>query len=110
MIGAGFLALKATVVIAAAFLIAVIARRGRASMRHGVFAALFITLLLLPVVPRLVKPTTVEMPTALTQTVRVAATAPAPVAESIAPAAARSTPFNFAAAAANVYIAGVVLM
>ena len=110
MAGVGLLALKSTLVIAAAFLIAVVARRGRASMRHGVFAALFITLLLLPVVPRFVKPTTVEVPAALAQKVPVAAEESVPVAESVAPAATPRANFNFVAATGNVYVAGVVLM
>ncbi|HUP44380.1 MAG TPA: M56 family metallopeptidase [Thermoanaerobaculia bacterium] len=59
MIGIISLVVKATVVMACAFAAAAIARRARASMRHAVFAALFITLLLLPVAPWL-------MPTAKT--------------------------------------------
>src|SRR5688572_30182074 len=107
MIEVGLLALKSTVVIAGAFLVAVMARRGRASMRHGVFAALFVTLLLLPLVPQFVKTTTVSVPAALVQTMPVATTAPAPaagVAKTAAPAELQRSTFALATAVAYVYL------
>lgn len=61
MTGIVLLAVKATIVIACAFAFAAVARRGRASLRHAVFAALFVALLMLPVVPH-VMPSTASIP------------------------------------------------
>ncbi|HVS30258.1 MAG TPA: M56 family metallopeptidase [Thermoanaerobaculia bacterium] len=113
MIGIATLVLKATLVIAAAFAVAAVARRGRASLRHAVFAALFVTLLLLPVAPRFVTATTVSIPAALADTVAAPQTPPpalpVPAAEPAAPDLPRSA-FSLFHAARNLYLVGVVFL
>ena len=108
------LAFKATLVILCAFVIAAIARRRRASTRHGIFAALFVTLLVLPAAPRLIPAaTTVELPAAFATP--PPAVPPAVAFEDVSLAASpvdapSPAGFDFLAAARNVYIAGVVLL
>jgi len=54
MIGIISIAIKATLVMVVAFGIAAVIRRRRASLRHGIFAAMLIALLALRTVPLLV--------------------------------------------------------
>lgn len=77
------LAIKATLVIALTFALVAAARRARASVRHMLFASLFVFLLLLPVASRFVTRAsfTVEVPE---QVVRSAGSLPA-----VSPAASR---------------------
>lgn len=72
MIGIMTIAAKATLLIACALAIAVLARSGRASFRHGVYAALFVTLLLLPVAPRVITGAAVEIPLVVEEPAAVA--------------------------------------
>ncbi|HUP47271.1 MAG TPA: ankyrin repeat domain-containing protein [Thermoanaerobaculia bacterium] len=116
MIGIISLAVKSTIIIAGAFAVAALARRTRASVRHGVFAACFITLLVLPLAPRLVPstPVAVQVPIA----VSVAAGPPAEVASAgqVAPAGegalggGSSRSIEWLVVARNVYLAGAALL
>ncbi len=72
MIGILTIAAKVTFLIACALGIAGLARSGRASVRHGVYAALFVTLLLLPVAPRVITGAAVEIPVAVAERSAVA--------------------------------------
>jgi bla regulator protein blaR1 len=67
------IAIKATAILTLAFVAALSARRSRASLRHGVFASLFVALLLLPVAGSLVPANEVTLPAAAPQAVTAVA-------------------------------------
>lgn len=96
------LAVKATVALAAALLVVLIARKTRASVRHMVLAALFAFLLLLPLADRFA-PATVTIPEEKVSRVVWASSLPS----SVVP---RAIPINWRALATNTYFAGTALL
>lgn len=110
------LLMKSTAAILGALLLVAATRRGRASLRHLILAALFTFLLLLPLVQKLAP--SLDIPVRDWQPVAVTATvldAPAavltPVAVATTPAPATKAPFNWLALATTIYlaIAGLLL-
>ncbi len=79
MIGILTIATKATLLIACALGAGTLARSGRASVRHGVYAALFVTLLLLPVAPMVITGAAVEIPVTVTEPAAAVPMGPRPV-------------------------------
>lgn len=123
MIGILTIAAKATLLIACALGIAALARSGRASVRHGVYAALFVTLLLLPVAPMVITGAAVEIPLAVTAPAAAAPTESQPVpveagrervtvASTVSPATTPSnrSSFEWVLIARNIYFAGLTLL
>lgn len=99
------LAVKATVALAAALFVVLIARKTRASVRHMVLAASFAFLLLLPFADRFA-PATVTIPEEkVTRNAGVAWASSLP-----SPVIPRDLPPNWRAIATNTYIAGTALL
>ena len=99
---------KATLAILMALGIGAAARRARASLRHAVYTALFVFLLLLPFAPRLMPEVAVRVPEGAPVTRALQATqspSPAPQAEPVAAQRARWS-FSFM----DVYLAGALLV
>ena len=107
------IAIKATVILALAFAAVLFARRSRASLRHGVFASLFVALLLLPVAGNLVPANEVALPAAAPQalTAVAAMSTPAPVSElTISEPAERASGWTWMGVAVTVYLVGLSIL
>jgi beta-lactamase regulating signal transducer with metallopeptidase domain len=104
-------AAKSTVILLVAFVVAALARRARASVRHAIFAAAFLALLLLPVAsglaPKIELPVLDAAPVGATD---AHSPAPAPVQPAIVTTAVAQLPatrWSIADAAIAVYASGV---
>ncbi|HEX8410631.1 MAG TPA: M56 family metallopeptidase [Thermoanaerobaculia bacterium] len=104
-------AAKSTVILLVAFAVATLARRARASVRHAIFAAAFVALLLLPLASALAPE--IELPVLDAAPVRATdahSPAPASVQPAIITAAVAQLPatrWSLAAVAIAVYASGV---
>jgi hypothetical protein len=109
------IAIKATVILALALAAAALARRARASVRHGLLGSLFMALLLLPMAGLLVPANELALPAAAPQALTTVAvmTAPPGVASSTASEAAVAPlrpAWNWITLAASLYLGGVALL
>jgi bla regulator protein BlaR1 len=109
------LLLKSTAAILGALLLVSATRRGRASLRHLILAALFAFLLLLPLVQKLAPSLDIPVrdwqPAAAIEAPRVALTTIATAAEAVAPdAVPASAPIHWLAVATKIYLAVAALL
>lgn len=102
------LTLRATVVILLALAAAALLRRSRASLRHGLFATLFIVLLALPLAPRVIP--RVEVPIPVTTVERSGPEASSMIAQTQQNAAAPEQPRTIAIGWRELYFAIVVVL
>ena len=105
-------AVKATVVIMLAFVATLMARKSRASVRHSVFASLFVSLLILPAAAWLVPARDVELPPATPEPVSAVAQmiGPAAMAPSMMEERRGREDWNWFAIARDIYLAGAGLL
>lgn len=107
------IAVKATAILVLAFAAVLFARRSRASLRHGVFASLFVALLLLPVAGNLVPANEVALPATAPQalTAVAAMSTPAPVSEQTIPEPVEGgSGWTWMGVAVAVYLVGLSIL